>query len=320
MIEVLSSYSLSENLKNQMAFYYSLVGFFPIFDTSTKSLSLLEEIFNMNVTNEFVSICEDIARQNPHVINNGIGVNFSGNEIESIKLYYGFHHQLTDQNINDLHLTGNGKTFFTLQKQLIASDYDLHPYIPTGVSFALKIDKHLNYSIGHFLMPKLEAGDLFYRLPKVLEYYKTNDKFPAFHRKGIFTIINQDQSEHQKDYYYVDNEKLKDMIGHDFKIDLSIVPSIEWVIGKGFYTNSQSTDEKIVLQSNYKQVYDQIISNEPSPFIKKFNQYMLQKFDAYCVCPGYYKNKEIKSYYYFNGKLTSPTVIDTISNIRSHIS
>lgn len=271
----------------------------------------------MSITNEFISICENITKQNPLVVNNGIGINFSDNAIESIKFYYAFHHELDEQNIEDLHLIGSSKTFLELQKQLKPSDYEWHPYIPTGVSFALKIDRNLNYSLGHFVMPAMQKEDLFYRLPKVIEYFKTNDEFPVFHRKGIFTIINQDQSEHQKDYYYVHNEILKDSIGKDFKLDLSIVPSIEWVIGKGFYTNSEAIDEKIVLQSNYKTVYDQIIKNEPSLLIQQFNRYMFEKFNAYCVCPGYYRGKNIKSYYYFNGNFISPTIINTIPIIKS---
>lgn len=282
-------------------------------------MELLRQVFNLSITKEFISICENISHQNPYVVNNGIGVNFYNNEIDSIKLYYGFHHQLSDQNIKDLHLIGSNKTFSKLQNQLKISDYEWHPYIPTGVSFALKIDKKMNYSIGHFVMPELKKDDIFYCLPKVVEYFKTHNEFPAFHRKGIFTIINQDETEHQKDYYYINNEKLKRNIGNDFNLDLSIVPSIEWVIGKGFYSNSNSTDEKIVLQSNYKEVYDHIIKNEPSLFIQKFNRYMFDKFNAYCVCPGYYKNKDVKSYYYFNGELSSPTIVNTISKIQLNI-
>ena len=282
-------------------------------------MELLKQAFSLDITKEFISICEVINAENPHIINNGIGVNFSGNEIESIKLYYGFHHQLSDDNINRLHLLGSPKTFFDMQKKLLVSDYEWHPYIPTGVSFALKIDRNLNYSIGHFIMPKIEKGDRFFQLPIIKNYFDNYEEFPAFHRKGIFTIINQEGVEHQKDYYYIKNGILKDTIGKDFNLDLSIVPSIEWVIGKGFYSDSKSTDEKIVLQYNYQDVYERIIKNEPSQFIQQFNSYMFDEFNAYCVCPGYYKNDYIKSYYYFNWDFLTPTIINTIPKIQLNL-
>lgn len=282
-------------------------------------MELLKEIFNLNTTKKFISICENVATQNPLVINNGLGINFSKSEIESVKLYYGFHHKLSKIDVEKLHLFSSPDTFIKAEKLLSNSDYDFHPYYPTGVSFALKIDKNLNISMGHFMMPQLKKNDMFFSLPKVIELNKSNTKLPVLDRKGIFTMINQNGMEHQKDYFYVNNSRLKRMIGNEFGVNTDIVPSIEWVLGKGFYSGSSPNDEKIVLQSNYNEVYKSIIKNENNETIKGFNKLMLDKFNAYCVCPGYYKNKDIKSYYYFNGKLLSPTIIDTISGIQSNL-
>lgn len=282
-------------------------------------MELLKEIFNLNLTKEFISICEAVAKQNPHVINNGIGINFSKNEIESVKLYYGFHHQLLDSEIKNLHLFGNSTTYYDIEKLLSQNDYKWHPYFPTGVSFALKIDKNLNISMGHFMMPKIQSNDLFFTLPKVVEYYKNNNSLPIFDRKGIFTLINQNGEEHQKDYFYVTDINLKHKIGDDFGVNTNLVPSIEWVIGKGFYSGSSPNDEKIVLQSNYDVVYNEIIKNEKNLTIIQFNKLMLLHFNAYCVCPGFYKNKDIKSYYYFNGNIPSPSIIDTLTNIQTNL-
>ena len=282
-------------------------------------MKLLKEIFNLSITKEFISVCENIAKQNPLVINNGIGVNFSKSEIESIKFYYGFHHKLSIIDVKNLHLFGSTDTFFKTEKLLSNSDYEFHPYFPTGVSFALKIDKNLKASFGHFIMPKIQSNDLFFSLPKIVEYYKNNNTLPILNRKGIFTLINQNGEEHQKDYFYVMDRNLKQKIGDDFGVNTAIVPSIEWVIGKGFYSGSSPTDEKIVLQSNYADVYNTIIKNEENEFINQFNKKMFHHFNAYCVCPGYYKNKDIKSYYYFNGKLPSLSIIDTITKIQSNL-
>jgi len=281
-----------------------------------KSLELLKHIFNQEITKEFISICESIAKKNPNYINNGLGVNFSENGIESIKLYYGFHHQLTANEVGKLHIFGNPNTFYNIERLLTKSEYEWHPYYPTGVSFALKIDKNMNASIGHFMMPKIMSNDLFFSLPKIVGYYKNNNTLPILNRKGIFTLINQNGEEHYKDYFYVRDINLKQKIGDDFGVNTAIVPSIEWVIGKGFYSGSSSNDEKIVLQSNYEEVYNEIVKKETNNLIKTFNSQMLQNFNAYCVCPGFYKNKNIKSYYYFNGKISNPFIINTISNIQ----
>ena len=79
-------------------------------------MKLLKEIFNLSITKEFISVCENIAKQNPLVINNGIGVNFSKSEIESIKFYYGFHHKLSIIDVKNLHLFGSTDTFFKTEK------------------------------------------------------------------------------------------------------------------------------------------------------------------------------------------------------------
>ena len=282
-------------------------------------MELLKSIFNQEITKEFISICESIAKKKPNYINNGLGVNFSKNGIESIKLYYGFHHQLTANEVEKLHIFGNPNTFYNIERLLTKSEYEWHPYYPTGVSFALKIDKNMNASIGHFMMPKIKSNDLFFSLPKIVEYYKNNKTLPIIEQKGIFTLINENDEEHQKDYFYVTDQFLKQAIGNDFSINTDIVPSIEWVLGKGFYSGSSPNDEKIVLQSNYEEVYNEIVKKETNNLIKTFNSQMLQNFNTYCVCPGFYKNKNIKSYYYFNGKISNPFIINTISNIQSKL-
>ncbi len=282
-------------------------------------MELLKKIFDLAITKEFISICESVARQNPTVVNNGVGVNFSKNGIESIKFYYGFHHKLLKSNVEALHLYGSTDTFFKTEKLLKECDYDFHPYYPTGISFALKIDKNLKSAVGHFMMPKIESNDMFFTLKKVIEHYKTSSHLPILDRKGIFTMINSSGNEHQKDYFYVTDKEFKRKIGADFTVNTDIVPSIEWVIGKGFYSGSSPDDEKIVLQSNYSEVYNEIIKNEKNPTIIKFNNLMLKHFNAYCVCPGFYKDKDIRSYYYFNGDLSNHKVINTISKIQTDI-
>ncbi|MCB9361263.1 MAG: hypothetical protein H6588_08180 [Flavobacteriales bacterium] len=282
-------------------------------------MELLKKIFDLSITQEFIARCESVAQQNPAVINNGIGVNFSKTGIESIKFYYGFHHKLNKLDVEAMHLYGSTDTFYKMEELLNESDYIFHPYYPTGVSFALKIDKSLKSAIGHFMMPKIESNDMFFTLKKVVEHYKTNNHLPILDRKGVFTMINSSGIEHQKDYFYVTDKEFKRKIGTDFAVNTDIVPSIEWVIGKGFYSGSSPDDEKIVLQSNYSEVYNEIIKNEKNPTIIEFNQFMFKHFNAYCVCPGFYKDKDIRSYYYFNGKLTNPQVIDTISKIQLNI-
>ena len=282
-------------------------------------MELLKEIFDLKLTKDFIFICESVAQKNPQFINNGIGVNYSEKGIESIKFYYGFHHKLSKGDVELLHLFGTSDTFFELEEQLIESDYVWHDYLPTGVSFALKIDKNFKSSIGHFMMPKIQSDDLFFSLPKVKAYYEKNSGLPIFNRKGIFTLINEKAEEHHKDYFYVTNPVLKEKIGQEFKVDLNIVPSIEWVLGKGYYDNSSVNDEKIVLQSNYGAVYEAITKKETWKIVKDFNKIMLEHFNTYCVCPGFYKNKNIKSYYYFNASLPSPTIVNTIKNIQTNL-
>lgn len=282
-------------------------------------MNLLKNIFSLEITKEFISISEFVAKKNPHVIHNGIGVNFSDSGIESIKLYYGFHHRISNSDIKALHLYGETDTFYKTESLLVESDYDFHPFYPTGVSFALKIDKNLKSSLGHFMMPKLADNDMFFNLQKVKDYYKSCNQLPVLDRKGIFTMIDSNGNECQKDYFYVIDRNLKHQIGLDFGVDTDIVPSIEWVLGKGFYSGSSSDDEKIVLQSNYTDVYNKIIKHETNKTIMQFNKLMLKFFNAYCVCPGFYKNKNIKSYYYFNGDLSSPNIIDTVSKIQANI-
>ena len=276
-------------------------------------MELLKEIFNQATTQQFIKICEEISKTKTSGTINGIGINFSDNEIESVKLYYGFHQHLTPYEINQMHIFGNSDTFKQFEKLLTDKDYHWADYYPTGISFALKVDKYMNFSLGHFMMPKLKEDDLFFTLPQVLEYYQTNNILPTYPRKGIFTLINQDGEEHQKDYFYIIQPDLKRKIGESFNIDTSIVPSIEWVLGKGFYSGSSPNDEKIVLQSNYNEVYHHIIKKEQNQFIKKFNETMHKKYQMHCVCPGYYKKKGIKSYYYLNSKITNPNNIESIS-------
>lgn len=276
-------------------------------------LELLKEIFNQPTTQKFIAICEEISKTKTTGIINGIGVNFSNNEIESIKLYYGFHEPLTDKEINQLHIFGEPSTFYQLEKKLSIKDYAWADYYPTGISFALKVDKFFNFTFGHFMMPKIEKNDLFFTLPPIIEHYQTNNSLPIYPRKGIFTLINQEGTTHQKDYFYIINPKLKQKIGSEFNVATSLVPSIEWVLGKGFYSGSSPNDEKIVLQSNYNEVYQNIIKKEQNQFIKKFNETMHKKYKMHCVCPGYYKKREIKSYYYLNSKINNPKNIESIS-------
>ena len=276
-------------------------------------MELLKEIFNQATTQQFIKICEEVSKSKTAGTINGVGINFSANEIESVKLYYGFHQRLTAYEINQLHIFGNSNTFNQLVKLLSDKDYHWADYYPTGISFALKVDKYLNFSFGNFMMPQLKQDDLFFTLPQILEYYQTNNTLPIYPRKGIFTLISQDGSEHQKDYFYIIQPDLKRKVGESYNVDTSIVPSIEWVLGKGFYSGSSPTDEKIVLQSNYKEVYQHIIKKEQNQFIKKFNETMHKKYQMHCVCPGYYKKNDIKSYYYLNSKITNPNNIDSIS-------
>ncbi|MDT8411154.1 MAG: hypothetical protein RQ875_01720 [Vicingaceae bacterium] len=276
-------------------------------------MELLKEIFSQTTTQQFIKICEEISKTKTSGTINGIGINFSENEIESVKLYYGFHEPLTDNEINQLHIFGEPTTYYQIKKKLSNTDYAWADYYPTGVSFALKIDKYMNFSFGHFMMPKIEKNDLFFTLSPIIEHYQTTNLLPIYHRKGIFTLINKDGIEHQKDYFYITHPDLKRKIGKSFNVDTSIVPSIEWVLGIGFYAGSSPNDEKIVLQSNYNDVYHHIIRKEQNQFIKEFNNTMHKKYKMHCVCPGYYKKKDIKSYYYLNSKITNPNNIESIS-------
>ena len=282
-------------------------------------LELLKEIFNQPTTQKFIAICEEVSKSKTKGTINGVGINFSNNEIESIKLYYGFHQPLTTKEVNQLHIFGKPDTFFELEQMLTLDDYEWHEYYPQGVAFALKIDKNLKVSIGYFMMPKLKNDDLVFQLSDVKNYFKNNINLPFYQRKGIFTLINENGLEHQKDYYYVNDNILKTAIGKKFNVDTAIVPSIEWVLGKGFYSGSSPNDEKIVLQSNYHEVYHKLIKLEENDFIRNFNKQMLANFNAYCVCPGFYNNIKIRSYYYFNGRTTNPFVINTIPEIQSRI-
>lgn len=276
-------------------------------------MELLKEIFNLNLVQNFIKICEKMSAVTSAPTINGIGVNFSEKEIESIKLYYGFHEPLLKSDIEKLHFFGKSGTFFKLEQTLSLNDYDFHEFYPQGVSFALKIDKNLKVSLGHFMMPKLLKNDVVFQLDEVKNYFNNNTASPFYNRKGIFTLINEKGTEHQKDYYYLSENELKQAIGKKFNVDTAIVPSIEWVLGKGFYSGSQPNDEKIVLQSNYHEVYHKIIKKETNTFIHQFNLKMHQEFDLHCVCPGYYKNNKVKSYYYITGKILYPNTIATIS-------
>jgi hypothetical protein len=280
----------------------------------------LKKIFDLKISEDFIALCTLITKQNPNYVRNGIGVNFSKTGIESVKLYYGFTHNLHKEDVEKFHIFGNSDTFYKTEKLLKSEDYQWHDDLATGVSLALKIDKNLKPTIGYFMIHELSLNDKIFMSPPLKEYYLNNKDFPFLNKKGVFTLIDEQGIEHVKDYYYVTHPELKKIINREFTIDLQLAPIVEWILGKGFYEQSSTLDEKVVLLGNYEQIYRDITLKLPLGEVEtEFNQWMIDHFKSYPVPPGFYKNNHIRSFYYYDSFHPQPTVIDIVSKIKSKL-
>jgi hypothetical protein len=284
-------------------------------------LKLLKEIFDLKISKDFIYLCESISKQNPNYIRNGIGVNFSETGIESVKIYYGFTQKLQKRDIEKFHIYGNSDTFYKMESLLKSSDYRWDDDLATGVSFALKIDKNFKSSIGYFMIHELSSRDKIFQAKQLKEYYLQNKALPFLNKKGIFTLINEKGEEHTKDYYYVTSPLLKDIINREFNnIPIQLAPIVEWILGKGFYDQSTPLDEKIVLLGNYENIYNEITSKLTYNEVEKsFHHWMIDCFKSYPVPPGFYKNNNIRSYYYYDSFHPERTIIDLVTKIQEEL-
>lgn len=283
-------------------------------------MELLKEIFELEATKNFIALCESITKQNSNYVRNGIGINFSETGIESVKIYYGFTHKLQKADVEKFHTFGNSSSFYKLESLLKPEDYQWNDDLATGVSLALKIDKNFKSTIGYFMIHELSSNDNIFSSSPLKEYYLTHKELPFLNKKGIFTLIDNNGMEHTKDYYYVTHPKLKEIINREFNINIQLAPIVEWILGKGFYEQSTIFDQKIVLLGNYERIYNDVTKKLPVRETETaFHQWMIKHFKSYPVPPGFYKNKDIRSFYYYDSFHPQPTVIDIVNKIQKKL-
>jgi hypothetical protein len=283
-------------------------------------LELLKEIFELEQSKNFIALCESIAKQNPNYVRNGIGINFSETGIESVKIYYGFTHKLQKSDVEKFHIYGNSNSFYKMESLLKPEDYQWNDDLATGVSLALKIDKNFKSTIGYFMIYELPSTDNIFTSSPLKEYYLTHKESPFLNRKGVFTLIDNKGKEHTKDYYYVNHPKLKEIINREFNVNIQLAPIVEWILGKGFYEQSTILDQKIVLLGNYERIYNDITNTLPVRETETdVHQWMIKHFKSYPVPPGFYKNKNIRSFYYYDSFHPHPTVIDIVPKVQKKL-
>jgi hypothetical protein len=275
----------------------------------------LKQTFRLPVVKSFISLGDRITARNDSFVKNAIGANFSKQGLESIKLYYNWVHPLTRDEIEALHLYGHSESYYKNIQNLNENHFQPSLDYAYGVTFALKIDKHLRISMAHFTMPDLINDDPFFSHPLVKQYYKNHSELPVNNRKGVFHLIDEKGNEHSKDYYYVHHPALKELINADYGLDTNIVPVIEWAVGKGFYSGSDPSDEKIDLLLNYDEVFKKYGMDPEWKKMSEFSRTMWYDFKLNAYCPGFYKNREIRSIYYFNSENAANLQMNTIPKI-----
>lgn len=282
-----------------------------------QSLDSIAQILKLDRVKEFITLAESITSHNRQFIKNGIGVNFSRNGIESFKLYYNWVHPLSNEEIKALHFGSSTEAYEQHMALLNNSHFNADLDFAHGVTFAIKIDKYLNISLAHFIMPDIKPDDPFFSLTPVKEYYLSENELPVYKRKGIFCITDENGKAHTKDYYYIHSPLLKSIVNRDYKLDVDIAPFVEWVIGKGHYANSNSSDEKINLLQNYDEVFRKYGLDADWEEMSAFTKTMWNTYKLNAYCPGFYKNKEIRSMYYFNTENAGNMKVDSVSKLLS---
>lgn len=247
-----------------------------------------------------------------------MGVNFSKEGLESIKIYYNWVHPLTPAEVKGLLFSGNTDSYYHSLEALNENHFKPSLDFAYGVTFAIKVDKHMKTSVAHFTMPDLEDNDIFFEHPLVKQYYAAYTELPVEKRKGVFHHTDEKGNEHTKDYYYVHHPALKELINKDYNIDIQIAPIIEWAMGKGFYTGADSSDEKIDLLLNYSEVFKRYGLDPEWPEMEKFTKTMFYKYKLNAYCPGFYKNKKIRSMYYFDIENVRNFKMDSIPKLIRH--
>lgn len=280
-----------------------------------QTLDSIEQVLKIDRVKAFVTLAESISSRNTTFIKNGIGLNFSKKGIESFKLYYNWVHPLSDDEIKALHSGTSTAAYESNMKLLNDSHFNADIDFAHGVTFAIKVDKHFKISFAHFIMPDIEENDPFFSMAPVKEYYQSGKELPVYRRKGIFSISDENGNEHTKDYYYIHSAELKSIVNRNYGLDIHIAPFVEWVIGKGHYENSDGSDEKINLLQNYDQVFRKYGLDPEWQEMTDFTKMMWTKYKLNAYCPGFYKNKEIRSMYYFNTENAKNMKIDSVSKL-----
>ena len=255
-------------------------------------INFLHKVFKLSEVKDFISKSAERKRKPDEKYKSWIGFNYKQNKLDSVKLYFAYYDELTPEFISSLFSDKQTKLYFRdyekRNTEAIISSYEFG----SGFAIGLKIDTDLNVTKAFGYNLRLEQCDSYFLSERG---FKMSDILP---HKGVYHHFMKDMS-YEKQYYYFKNKEVIINKLEEIQMQACInTPILEVGFGKGFYKDSNASDEKYILLGNYEEVFKLFIANDIAFSALKADFHTLEEqISIEGFCPGIYQNLKVQSFY-----------------------
>ncbi len=249
-----------------------------------------------------------------------IGINFIGNIITDVKLYFTWYRELSETEIKTLFPFGDYREFYRLYHQRAGRLYDILEG-GSGYTFTLKLDLQENPICGFYYKVNVDENDPFGQLHEsqcYLNRFGSLSSWPKY--KTIYAgWPEQDSRIDRRHLYYITDPSYKKILADTFDEPYIMrIPNIEFCVGDEGISQSEIQRpcyRKAVFLGDYSRIVQECSNHSSWGNLAMYVDWAQQVHGWTAYCPAVYKNDPRRSIYFLDTRCFSDTKrIPTIEN------